>query len=290
MGRMANIRDRIRRLLSAVNLAPSRHRPFLSRRYPYQGGRRMLKALGPDLSAETTWAASIPTAPDGELASIFADTDNIHKWLHYLPVYESALAAFRSRPIRMLEIGVARGGSLQMWRRYLNPESVVVGVDIDPACRRHDTPSQRVHVRIGAQQDVPFLRDVAAEFGPFDVILDDGSHMTSHMVATFRYLFPHALADGGIYIVEDNMATYWKGYRDSAMSFIDFTGWLVDAMHAHYQVTGSELDFRVGDPHCRCEVTVPLATTLLEKVEFHDSIVVVHRAWGRRELPRSVYR
>jgi predicted O-methyltransferase YrrM len=226
--------------------------------------------------------------PAGELAKIFAGTNNIQKWLHYLPVYESALAPFRSRPVRMLEIGVARGGSLQMWRRYLHPESVIVGIDVDPACRRFDDPSRRLHVHIGGQQDCSFLQRVAGEYGPFDVILDDGSHMTSHMVETFRYLFPNALVDGGIYIVEDIHSNYWKMQRDSAMSFVDFTKWLIDAMHAHYQVTDSELDFRIDDPHRRTDVIVPAATTLLEKIEWHDSIVVVHRA--RRELPRSVYR
>jgi predicted O-methyltransferase YrrM len=248
----------------------------------------MLKALGPDLGVEATWAASDAPA-EGDLASIFASTDNIHKWPHYLPVYELALSPFRSRPIRILEIGVARGGSLQMWRRYLHPESVIVGIDIDPAARRFDDPLQGQHVRIGDQQDVPFLRRVVSEFGQFDVIVDDGSHMTSHIVNTFRHLFPNALSPGGVYIVEDIHSNYWTEYRDSAMSFVDFTKWLIDAMHAHYLVTDSELKFRVGDSHRLPEVKVPVATMLLEKVEFYDSIAVMHRAHGRRELPRTIY-
>jgi spermidine synthase len=249
----------------------------------------MVKVLGPGLGVEATWAASDAPAPEGELASIFAATDNIHKWLHYLPVYESALSPFRPRPIRMLEIGVARGGSLQMWRRYLHPESVIVGIDIDLAARRFDDPCGRQHVRIGDQQDVRFLTEVVSEFGLFDVIVDDGSHMNSHMVNTFRHLFPNALAPGGVYIVEDIHCSYWKRYRDDAMSFVDFTKWLIDAMHAHYQLTHSELQFRVGDWHRLPEVRVPVATTLVEKVEFYDSIALVHRAHGRRELPRSIY-
>jgi Methyltransferase domain len=250
----------------------------------------MLEALGPELSAEVSWAASDVPAPDGEMASIFAATQNVFKWLHYLPVYESALSAFRSRPIRMIEIGVWQGGSLQLWRRYLHPESVIVGIDIDPTARRFDDPSQRVHVRIGGQQDISFLQSVVSELGPFDVILDDGSHMTSHMVQTFRHLFPNGLASGGVYIVEDIHTNYWKAYRDNPMSFVDFTKWLIDAMHAHYQVTGTELTFRASDSHRLTELSVPLATTLIEKVEFYDSIALIHRANGRREVPCSVHR
>lgn len=251
----------------------------------------MVDALGPDLGAEVMWAVSDGPPPDGEMTSIFFSTPNVHKTLHYLPVYESALSAFRSRPIRMLEIGVDRGGSMQMWRRYLHPESVIVGIEINPKARRFDEPSQGLHVRIGSQQDVTFLQSVVNELGPFDVILDDGSHMTSHMVQTFRYLFPHGLASGGIYIVEDLGTNYSKNWRDSPMSFIDFTKWLIDAMHADcYAKNRKDRPFRMGEPYGPMECAVPLVTTLIEKVEFYDSIVSIHRANGRRELPRTVCR
>ncbi|ORW91903.1 SAM-dependent methyltransferase [Mycobacterium sp. IEC1808] len=251
----------------------------------------MLRALGPDLGKQVAWTTSDAPASDGELAAIFAETPNIHKMLHYLPAYESALSSYRSRPIRMLEIGVARGGSLQMWRRYLHPESTIVGIDIDTTTRQFDDPSRRVHVRIGSQTDNSFLQQVVSELGPFDVILDDGSHMNSHIVHTFQFLFPNGLASGGVYIVEDLHSNYWRAYRDSPMSFADFTKWLIDAMHAHYQTAGSkELDYRANDPHRLKELHVPLATTLVEKVEFYDSIAVIHRAKGRREVPTSVFR
>ncbi len=249
----------------------------------------MLKALGPELSTEVTWTASEVPTPSSELASIFAETPNIHKMLHFLPVYESALSGRRAEPIRMLEIGVARGGSLSMWRRYLHPESTIVGIDIDPTTEKFDNPSASVHVRIGSQTDTAFLQGVVDEFGPFDVVLDDGSHMNSHIVTTFRYLFPHGLASGGVYLVEDLCANYWRPYRDSRMSFADFTKWLIDAMHAHYQASSRELDFRAGDPRRARQLRVPLATTLIDKVEYYDSIAVIHRARGTRKVPITVY-
>lgn len=288
---LSKLSKRIREGLFTVGVVPSARPPFVTHHSRYRGRRRMLKALGPELSREVTWAASDTSAVDGELASIFAETPNIHKMLHYLPAYESALSAFRSRPIRMLEIGVARGGSLQMWRRYLHPDSTIVGIDIDPTTRQFDDPSRRLHVRIGSQTDISFLQRVVSELGPFDVILDDGSHMNSHIALTFQHLFPSGLASGGVYVVEDLHSNYWKPYRDNPMSFADFTKWLIDAMHAHYQTVDSkELDYRANDSHRLMELRVPLATTLVEKVEFYDSVAVVHRAKGRREVPISVYR
>lgn len=284
----SSISDRIRSALLKFNLAPSRSIPFIARRYPYRDAERMRQALGPDLAAETTWAATDGPLPTGDLASIFESTSDIHKWLHYLPIYDAALASYRSRPVKMLEIGVFRGGSLDMWRRFLHPDSTIVGIDIDPACVRFDNASAKVHVRIGAQQDAAFLRGVINEFGPFDVILDDGSHRTSHMVDSFRFLFPNALAPKGIYLVEDAHSNYWTSHRNSTMSFVDFTKWLIDAMHAQYQQTSGEPEFRVGAPERRTEVRVPIATVLIENIEVHDSITIVRRASGRRELPRSV--
>jgi hypothetical protein len=279
------MRQRVRELLDKANLAPSRKAPFLSRRYPYGGAARMQSALGPELAAPKTWLAE-DTPPAGELGAIFMKTHGVHKWLHYLPVYESIID--RSRPIRMLEIGVFHGGSLRMWREYLHPQSVIVGIDIDPNCKEFQDPENNVHVRIGGQQDATFLQEVNNEFGPFDVILDDGSHMTSHMVASFRCLFASALAEPGAYIVEDVHTNYWKSYRDSSMSFVDFIAVLVDAMHAHYPDVEGELNFRTGHPGSLDEVSVPRITPKLNSIEIHDSIVVVRKA--SRVLPRSVYR
>jgi hypothetical protein len=279
------MKQRIRELLDKANLAPSRKAPFLSRRYPYAGTRRMHRVLGPDLTAPHTWKAVDTPLDGGELAAVFMNSSGIHKWVHYLPVYESVID--RSRPIRMLEIGVFHGGSLRMWRKYLHPQSVIVGIDIDPNCKKFEDPKSDVHVRIGGQQDATFLQEVNAEFGPFDVILDDGSHMTSHMVESFRGLFDSALAEPGVYIAEDVHSNYWKSYRDSSMSFVDFIAVLVDAMHAHYPNAEGERHFRADHPARLQEVSVPRITPKLGSIEIHDSIVVVRKA--SRDLPRSVY-
>lgn len=278
------MKQRVRELLDKANLAPSRRAPFLSRRYPYRGARKMQGGLGPELAASSTWKA-VDTPVAGELGAIFMKSGGVHKWVHYLPVYESVID--RSQPIRMLEIGVFHGGSLRMWRKYLHPESVIVGIDIDPNCKQFEDPANNVHVRIGGQQDATFLQEVNSEFGPFDVILDDGSHMTSHMVESFRNLFDSALAEPGVYIAEDVHSNYWKSYRDSSMSFVDFVGVLVDAMHAHYPDAEGEPYFRSDDPARLREVSVPRITPKLRSIEIHDSIVVVRKA--SRDLPRSVY-
>lgn len=245
----------------------------------------MISQLGPRLAEPTVWEVSDAAVP-GELAATFDKTEGVHKWLHYLPVYEATID--RNRPIRMLEIGVFQGGSLRMWRAHLHPDSTIVGIDINPECKRYESADTNVHVRIGSQADTEFLDDVTAEFGPFDVIIDDGSHMASHMIASFRHLFLGSLTDTGIYIVEDMHSNFWTSHRDSAMSFVDFIGVLVAAMHAPYQIAQNEESFRTGHPSRLRSVMVPAITPVLDSIEVRDSMMIARRR--RRDLPRTVVR
>jgi hypothetical protein len=135
---------------------------------------------------------NVPAAEktQSELHKLFysnADT-LVFKWRHYLKIYEDHLSRFRNTPFHMLEIGVAQGGSLSLWRRYFGPEALLFGIDIDDRCRQFD--KRDAHVRIGSQDDPAFLRSVVSEMGGVDVVLDDGSHMASHQLTSFQVLFP----------------------------------------------------------------------------------------------------
>ncbi|MFV0303818.1 MAG: hypothetical protein ACK5IP_23610 [Paracoccus sp. (in: a-proteobacteria)] len=129
----------------------------------------------------------------------------------YTPRYHRLLGPLRDRPLRLLEIGVGgydhatRGGeSLAMWRDYF-PLAWITGLDI--ACKTLAL-GPRVEIRQGSQVDGDCLSRLIAERGPFDVILDDGSHQNSHVVESFRLLFP-TLASGGIYIIEDVQTAFF---------------------------------------------------------------------------------
>jgi hypothetical protein len=187
------------------------------------------------------------TPPEGELYELFRGGHDVHKWHHYFEVYERHFERFRSRPIRMLEIGVYRGGSLRLWREYFHAGSLIVGVDIDSKCRKHDRPDENVHVRIGSQADPTFLKEVIEEFGPFDIILDDGSHVTHHQLVSFGVLFRDALKAGGCYLVEDMHTNFWASHVDSPESFLDCAKQMVDLLHEPY-LGKDESHFREGDP------------------------------------------
>jgi len=212
-----------------------------------------------------------------------------HKWLHYFPVYEKVFGARRHEALRILEIGVYRGASLKLWREYFtHPDTCIAAIDIQPGCAEMDDPARNVHVRIGDQTDQAFLRAVVEEFGPFDLIIDDGSHISSHMIGSFNSLFLDGLKDPGIYLVEDTHANYWNGYRDSELSFIDLARQLVEAAHCHYMMAPDLSYFSIGWPQRLPSMKVPLITTLIDEVRFFDSIVVIAKK-RRPRLPSSYH-
>ena len=225
--------------------------------------------------------------PKNELFDIFRAETNVHKWHHYFDIYQRYFSSYRDRPIRMLEIGVFRGGSLRLWNNYFHPDSIIVGIDIDKSCAKHEISSKEIYVRIGNQADPKFLADVNEEFGPFDIILDDGSHKTHHQIISFNALFRDALKDEGCYIVEDCHTNYWVKYVDSPETFVEFSKKMIDMLHEPY-LGRREVDFRLGHSDAIQEIELSYLSAHLDAINFHDSIVALTKR--KRALPISELR
>jgi hypothetical protein len=54
------------------------------------------------------------------------------------------------------------------------------------------------------------LAELCRQEAPFDIIIDDGSHLSAHQIATFEHLYG-ALREGGVYVVEDVQTPFWPG-------------------------------------------------------------------------------
>ena len=85
---------------------------------------------------------------DGDLLGIYAHNKDVkvHKWHHYIPIYDRYFGPWRGKPLRFLEIGVNNGGSLQMWRQFFGPEAMLFGIDINPDCAQYDGQSGQVRI------------------------------------------------------------------------------------------------------------------------------------------------
>lgn len=125
----------------------------------------------------------------------------------YMDNYEKYLSEWREREFTLLEIGVASGVSMSMWKEIF-PNARVYGIDIDANCCVGEG------VFIGSQIDKPFLDAVLAKIGVPDVICDDGSHYGPYTIETFEYLFPK-IAEKGLYFVEDTSCFYDSTYGEA---------------------------------------------------------------------------
>lgn len=183
----------------------------------------------------------------------------IHKVPHYFPIYERHFSPFVNKPIVFWEIGCWHGGSIQMWQRYFGPDAQIIGIDINPKCARFQDDG--IVIRIGDQSDPAFLDSVLEEFGPPDIVLDDGSHKMSHIVATFEHVYPR-IAKNGLYMVEDLYFAYQRGYEGGLRrdgTFIEICKGLIDELNGF---------------HCNNQTEFTRQT---RSIQIYDSIVVFER-------------
>ena len=207
----------------------------------------------------------------GDLLDIFVRNtgEGVDKWHHYLPLYDRYLSARRNGPFRFLEIGVSKGGSLQMWRHYFGPDAIIFGIDIDPTCARFDGLAGQV--RIGSQADRDFLNAVVDEMGGVDVVLDDGSHKMPHIQASLNALFPR-LSPGGTYIIEDLHTAYWRqfgGGEAAPANFFNTVRTMIDDMHTWYHDSG---------------IALPVTAGSVTGIHIHDSVVVLDKGTVHRPV------
>ncbi|MGI9067165.1 MAG: class I SAM-dependent methyltransferase [Pyrinomonadaceae bacterium] len=140
------------------------------------------------------------------------DTDKaLHA--HYLRSYEQYFGKLQDREVRLLELGVYKGGSLLLWRDYFQ-KGLIVGLDLNPI--QLADPSGRIRTYAGQQQDTSLLDRIGAETAPggFDVIIDDCSHIGELTRISFWHLFDNHLKPGGLYVIEDWSTGYWDSWFD----------------------------------------------------------------------------
>jgi hypothetical protein len=171
-------------------------------------------------------------------------TDKASNSNDYLSFYVRYFEPMRERAVKVLEIGVLNGASLRTWRDYF-PNGSIIGVDINPAALQH--AGDRISIEIADQSNARDLRRIAS-LGPFDLVLDDGSHYWRHQILTFQLLAP-AVQPGGFYVLEDldtsyghYIATYGSG--SSAAAYLhELSDWVVGYRQMFHD--------RNIDPHLR---------------------------------------
>ena len=69
----------------------------------------------------------------------------------------------------------------------------------------------------GDQSDEKILQSIINKFKYFDIIIDDGSHISKDVIKSFNFLFEH-LSEGGLYMIEDLHYSYYPRYGGSRIN------------------------------------------------------------------------
>ena len=188
------------------------------------------------------------------------DKGNIHHscdGVSYIQAYHEAFNPIRFNVRRVLEIGVYNGASIRMWCDYF-PNAEVWGLDINP--KTEQNIHSRAHIVIGDQSNISDLHELTA-CRTYDIIIDDGSHLVDHIIASHEILWP-AVEAGGYYIVEDTTcangdltehAKGWPGmkYNTPDTNFVNdrnkLNSWLIRqafaAEHGHRNIADMRVRF-----------------------------------------------
>ena len=195
------------------------------------------------------------------------------KWSDYSTIYDELFQNFQNREnLRILEIGVFEGGSQSILKKYFHASSIIFGIDINPNCLNLDTGT---NIRIGDATDKNFLTEIVGEMGGIDLVIDDGSHLSSHQKKTFEILFPQ-LSEGGLYIVEDLEHSYLlesKGIPFSPNTFWNQSKRTTELLNNEFRRYKKRFTFKIN-------------ASELFSIKFYPQIIAFSK--GKRSTPSIV--
>jgi predicted O-methyltransferase YrrM len=135
---------------------------------------------------------------------------------NYGETYRYLLEPRQNLPITLLEIGVLNGASLRAWEEIF-PKAKIIGVDNNPETLKYASNRSKVEI---IDQNIKEQLIELKKYAPFDVIIDDGSHMPDSIEITYEILWP-MLKIGGIYAIEDTSVKNLEIYSKPCGSTFD---------------------------------------------------------------------
>ncbi len=212
------------------------------------------------------------------------------KWASYLPLYSKVVEGLQRDVESLLEIGVQRGGSLEIWAKTLPEAKRIIGCDIDPTCGMLTFTDSRITVLVGDASSSQTVEQIEALCSRFDLIVDDGSHRSSDIIQTFARYFP-LLAPGGAFIIEDLHCAYWPDWDGGLLrpdSAVEFLKRLIDVVNAeHWPGDFAAVDVLsdfLGDLADNQRARLSAALPFVKAVSFFDSVCVIETY---RDVPAS---
>jgi hypothetical protein len=246
---------------------------------------------------EMKGVAATKAANRGEktLQQLYAEHDGkvSDKWSLYLAEYERIFAPYRDRPVRILEIGIENGGSLELWSKYFWNATKIIGCDINRDCAQLQYDDPRVSIVVGNANGARTRKRIMEHCDCFDIIIDDASHQSKDIIFSFTKYFS-CLNDGGLYVAEDLHCSYWQEFMGglyhpgSSLAFFKLLVDVVNREHWGLDKARSELMLHLEE-HYQLHFTEGLLRKV-HSLEFLNSLCFIKKQDGQNNVlgPRVV--
>jgi cephalosporin hydroxylase len=136
------------------------------------------------------------------------DKNTVHS---YLPLYQQLLEGKRESAKNVLEVGIFKGGSIQLWSEFFT-NATVYGLDVikieEVWTKLKENPKIILHTSTNAYDEELFKKNFLDKGIRFDFMLDDGPHTLESMIK-FIELYSQIMTDDGILIIEDVQSWSW---------------------------------------------------------------------------------
>jgi len=202
------------------------------------------------------------------------------KWSSYLGYYDQLFSNIKSKSINLLEIGIQNGGSLEVWSEYFTNGENFIGCDINTKCADLKFSDNRIKLIIGNINNIEIFDNIKNLNLTFDVIIDDGSHLSPDIITTFIAYFP-LLKPGGTYIIEDTHSLYLKDYLGGLYNEISaqkFFYKLVDIINYEFWRSSYQMESILQSWFQSNQIPKFIQEGWIDSISFRNSIITIYKS------------
>lgn len=189
----------------------------------------------------------------------------IHKWSNYFDIYDRHFSKYRNCRVNVLEIGVGKGGSLQMWKWYFGADAKIYGVDIDESKCFEES---QIKCYTADQSNRYEIYKVWKDIGCLDVVIDDGGHYMNQQKTSFDVLYPLLNLDG-VYLVEDIHTSFWTEFGGGLTDGVCDEGTFMHYIKNHVE--------KLSSSHSRGRLDFDGFSMATNSIHFYNSVVVIEK-------------
>ncbi len=205
------------------------------------------------------------------------------KWESYLDYYNEIFMPLKNKDISLLEIGIQNVGSLQTYLNFFKNAELIVGCDIDDKCHNLNYDDKRIKVVVGNINSNETYSKISSLINQFDILIDDGSHISSDIIISFIKYFP-IVKPGGIYVIEDLHCSYdsynTKKYGGGILnenSAINFFKKIIDVINSEFWTNTINLQTYLSQFFPK-NLPQLIVDGSIKSIEFRNSIITIRKS------------